>query len=128
MKAKKYQMGGPIDPDPKKKKAKVGGEAQRTKKEEQIVEEMRIESMRESLLEGEGMKALQEYDRELMKKGYSFPNGSSIKNVMMGGGKMPKYGKGGMMKYLKGGQMKLDANKDGKISGIDFAMLRKMKK
>lgn len=128
MKTKKYQMGGPIDPDPKKKKAKVGGEAQRTKKEEQIVEEMRIESMRESLLEGEGMKALQEYDRELMKKGYSFPNGSSIKNVMMGGGKMPKYGKGGMMKYLKGGQMKLDANKDGKISGLDFALLRKMKK
>lgn len=32
-------------------------------------------------------------------------------------------------KYLKGGQVKLDANKDGKISGKDFSMLRKgMKK
>jgi len=32
-------------------------------------------------------------------------------------------------KYLKGGQVKLDANKDGKISGEDFSMLRKgMKK
>lgn len=27
-------------------------------------------------------------------------------------------------KYLKGGQVKLDANKDGKISGEDFKMLR----
>ena len=30
--------------------------------------------------------------------------------------------------YLKGGQAKLDANKDGKISGEDFAMLRGKKK
>ena len=30
--------------------------------------------------------------------------------------------------FLKGGQAKLDANKDGKISGKDFAMLRKKKK
>ena len=35
-----------------------------------------------------------------------------------------KYG-GKMKKYLKGGQVKLDANKDGKISGEDFKMLRK---
>ena len=51
-----------------------------------------------------------------------------IKDKFSKGGKMPMYGKGGMMKYLKGGQMKLDINKDGKISGVDFAMLRKMKK
>jgi hypothetical protein len=128
MKAKKYQMGGPIDPDPKKK-AKVGGVAQRTKAEEKAFEERRIEGMRESLLEGEGMKALQEYDKELAAKGYSFPNGSSIKGKMMGGGKMPMYMYGGKMKkYIKGGQMKLDANNDGKISAVDFAMLRKMKK
>jgi len=37
---------------------------------------------------------------------------------------MPKYSKGGMMKYLKGGQVKLDKNKDGKISGIDFKMMK----
>ena len=30
--------------------------------------------------------------------------------------------------FLSGGQAKLDANKDGKISGKDFAMLRKKKK
>ena len=29
---------------------------------------------------------------------------------------------------LVGGQKKLDKNKDGKISGIDFALLRKKKK
>lgn len=44
-----------------------------------------------------------------------------------GGGKM-EYGYGGkLMKYLKGGQVKLDANKDGKITGADFMMLRKKK-
>jgi len=31
-------------------------------------------------------------------------------------------------RYLKGGQAKLDVNKDGKISGEDFAMLRNKKK
>ena len=37
--------------------------------------------------------------------------------------------KGGSLKggSLKGGQKKLDANKDGKISGDDFAMLRNKK-
>lgn len=42
------------------------------------------------------------------------------------GGKMPSYKMGGKMKkYLKGGQVKLDANKDGKITGQDFKMLKK---
>ena len=31
-------------------------------------------------------------------------------------------------RYLTGGQAKLDVNKDGKISGEDFAMLRDKKK
>jgi hypothetical protein len=44
---------------------------------------------------------------------------------MAGGGKMD-YGMGGKMKkYLMGGQVKLDKNKDGKISAIDFKMLKK---
>ena len=30
--------------------------------------------------------------------------------------------------FLKGGQVKLEANKDGKISGKDFALLKKKKK
>jgi hypothetical protein len=45
---------------------------------------------------------------------------------MTGGGKMDMYGMGGKMKkYLMGGQVKLDKNKDGKISSIDFKMLKK---
>ena len=43
----------------------------------------------------------------------------------MGGGMMKKYNKGGQM--LKGGQKKLDKNKDGKISGEDFKMMRAKK-
>ena len=44
---------------------------------------------------------------------------------MVGGGKMD-YGMGGKMKkYLMGGQVKIDKNKDGKISAIDFKMLKK---
>jgi hypothetical protein len=44
---------------------------------------------------------------------------------MTGGGKMD-YGMGGKMKkYLMGGQVKIDKNKDGKISAIDFKMLKK---
>jgi hypothetical protein len=42
------------------------------------------------------------------------------------GGKMDTYGMGGKMKkYLMGGQVKIDKNKDGKISAIDFKMLKK---
>ncbi len=45
---------------------------------------------------------------------------------MTGGGKMDMYGMGGKMKkYLMGDQVKLDKNKDGKISSIDFKMLKK---
>ena len=43
----------------------------------------------------------------------------------MGGGMMKKYNKGGQM--LKGGQKKLDKNKDGKITGEDFKMMKAKK-
>jgi hypothetical protein len=59
---------------------------------------------------------------------------ASVKK-MAGGGKMDMYSKGGKMdtygmggkmkKYLMGGQVKIDKNKDGKISAIDFKMLKK---
>ena len=59
---------------------------------------------------------------------------ASVKK-MSGGGKMDMYSKGGKMdtygmggkmkKYLMGGQVKIDKNKDGKISAIDFKMLKK---
>jgi hypothetical protein len=50
---------------------------------------------------------------------------SAAVKKMAGGGKMD-YGMGGKMKkYLMGGQVKLDKNKDGKITGVDFKMLKK---
>lgn len=55
---------------------------------------------------------------------------SAIKAVEKKMGKAIEFKGGGKMKkkYLKGGQVKLDANKDGKISGADFKMLRAKKK
>lgn len=102
MKAKKYAKGGPITPDPKKK-APVGGIAQRTKAEETAFEQRRIEGMRESLLEGEGLKALQGYDKELAAKGYGFPNGSSIK----------------VKKYERGGAVNGDPKKTPKYANAE---------
>ena len=46
--------------------------------------------------------------------------------ITSGVGKMDMYGMGGKMKkYLMGGQVELDKNKDGKITAIDFKMLKK---
>ncbi len=65
------------------------------------------------------------------KKGYAA--GKMVKKKMMAGGKMVKkkmMAGGKMVKKmmssgkLVGGQTKLDKNKDGKITGDDFAMLR----
>ena len=81
--------------------------------------------------------ALPAFDRELKAKGYMVNKkpAAPVKK-MMGGGKMNvdgyskggkmEYGMGGKMKkYLMGGQVKLDKNKDGKISAIDFKLLKK---
>jgi hypothetical protein len=71
--------------------------------------------------------ALAAFDRGLKEQGFMVkkkPAATPVKK-MMGGGKMD-YGMGGKMKkYLAGGQVKLDKNKDGKISAIDFKMLKK---
>ena len=61
----------------------------------------------ESYMEKRGKKSLKKIDED-----YS---GDRPINKKMGGGK------------LIGGQKKLDANKDGKISGVDFEILRKKK-
>lgn len=39
-------------------------------------------------------------------------------------GAKKKYYAGGKVKFLKGGQVKLDKNKDGKLTGEDFKLLR----
>lgn len=76
--------------------------------------------------------ALPAFDRGLKEQGFMVnkkpaakPAAAAVKK-MMNGGKMDMYGMGGKMKkYLMGGQVKLDKNKDGKISAIDFKMLKK---
>jgi len=89
--------------------------------------------------------ALAAFDRGLKAQGFMVnkkPAATPVKKMMNGGkmdmyskgGKMDMYGMGGKMeygmggkmkKYLAGGQVKLDKNKDGKISAIDFKMLKK---
>jgi hypothetical protein len=77
--------------------------------------------------------ALPAFDRGLKEQGFMVnkkpaakPAAAAVKK-MMGGGKMDMmYGMGGKIKkYLMGGQVKIDKNKDGKISAIDFKMLKK---
>jgi hypothetical protein len=145
MKAKMtvYQKGGkmPIVPDPKKKKPATADQkfnAAARAREIENLNEMRKE------LKASDPDAVPAFDRDLKAKGLmvtkkpvkKMAGGGMMKSYAGGGkmnvdgyygkgGKMPKYGKGGMMKYLKGGQVKLDANKDGKISSVDFKMLKK---
>jgi hypothetical protein len=119
MKAKKtYAKGGPITPDPKKKMMTADEKfnaAARSREAENLTE------MRNALKE-EGPEAVAKFDKELKAKGYKVISRNVKK--MPGGGMMPKYKDGGKM-YLKGGQVKLDKNKDGKISGEDFKMMKK---
>jgi hypothetical protein len=119
MKAKKtYAKGGPITPDPKKKMMTADEKfnaAARSREAENLTE------MRNALKE-EGKEAVAKFDKELKAKGYKVISRNVKK--MPGGGMMPKYKDGGKM-YLKGGQVKLDKNKDGKISGEDFKMMKK---
>ena len=114
-----YAKGGPIVPDPKKKMPMTADQkfnaAARSREAENLTE------MRNALKE-EGPEALAKFDKELKAKGFKVVKKPVQK--MMGGGKVPSYGKGGMMKYLKGGQVKLDKNKDGKITGADFKMMK----
>jgi hypothetical protein len=86
--------------------------------------------------------ALPAFDRGLKAQGFMVnkkpvakPAAAAVKKMMGGGkmdmtyskgGKMDTYGMGGKMKkYLMGGQVKIDKNKDGKISAIDFKLLKK---
>jgi hypothetical protein len=112
MKAKKmYAKGGPIIPDPKKQMMTADQKfnANAKSREAENLTEMR------NALKPEGKEALAKFDKELAARGFKVVKRPVKK--MMGGGKMPM--------YLKGGQVKLDANKDGKITGADFKMMKK---
>ena len=51
-------------------------------------------------------------------------NAQSVSDLEKAKKMMYRYG-GKMKKYLAGGQVKIDKNKDGKISAIDFKLLKK---
>lgn len=113
-----YAKGGPIVPDPKKKMtADEKFNANAKARQAENLTEMR------NALKPEGKEAVRRFDEEIKAQGFIVVKKPAVKK-MMGGGKMPMYGKGGMMKYLKGGQVKLDKNKDGKITGTDFKMMK----
>ena len=74
---------------------------------------------------GEKPKGFKEKPKKF-REPTSLEDRQAERNAQMLNRSRNKYKKGGkMMKYLKGGQVKLDANKDGKITGQDFKMLKK---
>lgn len=121
----KFNNGGkmPIDPPKAELAKKLFGEMPKFDKNK-----FRKEMM------GEKLNKLQKERDYWIKRGE--PTAASGVKVQMDkiredmkkyskGGKMPMYGMGGKIKkYLKGGQVKLDKNKDGKISGADFKMMK----
>jgi len=123
MKLKKYGKGG------KYKMYQDGGpvKAKKMSKEEREKELTKMADVAQTrLAEMEGEKAYlakrkiadREY-RIAIKEGATPEQATKIAEKYMSmGGKM----------YIKGGQVKLDANKDGKISGADFKMLKAKKK
>jgi hypothetical protein len=128
MKAKMtgYQDGGKMPADSKKQELakKLFGTIPKFNKEE-----ARYGMMAEKI-----KKLQKEYDYWTNKKQPTTASGVKVQmdkiredmKKYAGGGKMDMYSKGGKMKkYLMGGQVKLDKNKDGKISAIDFKMLKK---
>lgn len=124
MKLKKYGKGGKYEMYQK------GGVTPKKKKLSPAEREAEMEKMagvaknRLEELAGEKayLKRRKEADREYrqaLKEGATPEQATKIaEKYLSQGGKM----------YLKGGQVKLDANKDGKISGSDFKMLRAKKK
>lgn len=121
MKAKMtvYQEGG---------KMPVGTKKKMTDMEIAKANRMQMLTEERNTIRKNDPDALAAFDRGLKAQGFMVnkkPAAAAVKK-MMGGGKMDTYGMGGKMKkYLMGGQVKIDKNKDGKISAIDFKMLKK---
>jgi len=130
MKTKKtmYQDGG---------KMPVGTKKKMTDMEIAKANRMQMLTEERNTIRKNDPDALAAFDRGLKEQGFMVkkkPASTPVKKMMNGGkmdmyskgGKMDTYGMGGKMKkYLMGGQVKLDKNKDGKISAIDFKMLKK---
>lgn len=123
MKLKKYGKGGKYSMynkggvNPKKKMTSAEREAETTKMAG-VAKERLEEIAGEKAYLARRKEADREY-KQAIKEGATPEQATKIaEKYLSQGGKM----------YLKGGQVKLDANKDGKISGSDFKMLRAKKK
>ena len=119
-----YQNGG---------KPPVGTKKKMTEMEIAKANRMQMLTEERNTIRKNDPDALAAFDRGLKAQGFMVnkkpaakPAAAAVKK-MMGGGKMDMtYGMGGKMKkYLMGGQVKIDKNKDGKISAVDFKMLKK---
>lgn len=124
MKLKKYGKGGKYEMYQKggvtPKKKKLSPEEREAEMEKMAGEaKNRLEELAgEKAYLGRRKEADRAY-RQAIKEGATEAQAVKIaEKYLSQGGKM----------YLKGGQVKLDANKDGKISGSDFKMLRAKKK
>ena len=138
MKAKMtvYQNGGKMTADDKKQELarKLFGSIPKFNKEEarrgmmaekinKLQKEYDYWTKKGEPTTASGVKVQMDKIREDMKK---YTGGGKVDMTYSKGGKMDTYGMGGKMKkYLMGGQVKIDKNKDGKISAIDFKLLKK---
>jgi hypothetical protein len=134
MKAKKYKKGGKVDPPKGKKLTKEMVDKQHSSdldKSANLTNKLAKQAATGKKKNGfpmkkEAVKALsKDVEKRKKRESTSKPNYRDV-GKSIPGGSSPRFKKGGkMMKYLKGGQVKLDANKDGKITGQDFKMLKK---
>jgi hypothetical protein len=134
MKAKKYKKGGKVGPPKGKKLTKEMVDKQHSSdldKSANVTNKLAKQAATGMKSNGfpmkkEAVKALaKDVEKRKKRESTSKPNYRDVgKNLP--GGASPRFKKGGKIKkYLKGGQVKLDANKDGKITGQDFKMLKK---
>jgi len=134
MKAKKYKKGGQVDPPKGKKLTKEMVDKQHSSDLDKSANTTNKLAKKASTglkdngfpMKKEAVKALaKNVEKRKKRESNSKPNYRDVGKPIPGGAS-PRFKKGGkMMKYLKGGQVKLDANKDGKITGQDFKMLKK---
>ena len=134
MKAKKYSKGGEIDP-PKRKALEAKGDFYQSLEPE--YKKVYIKHLDDAINRGVSVSdaassavyQVNKVKEEAKQAKQNIADFAKDRKYSKGGimkAKKKTYSKGGkMMKYLKGGQIKLDANKDGKITGSDFMMLRK---
>ena len=133
MKAKKYEKGGQVPPKGKKLTKEMVDKQHSSDLDKSMNLTNKLAKQASTGLKDNGFPMSKAAKKALAKdvasrkkrESKSKPNYRDVGKPIPGGSS-PRFKKGGkMMKYLKGGQVKIDANKDGKITGQDFKMLKK---